>query len=74
MNDNQCISNCVKYVVLGVITLFVLGVTNCQMTRYNIRKAIENGASPLAAECALSDAGMDCSVLAASEAERSRVP
>lgn len=44
-------------VILGVIAITVSSLVSCQASKYQLRKAIEAGASPMEAACAF-DHGM----------------
>jgi len=39
--------------IVGFVVIVVAGIGSCQGTRYQTRKMIEHGASPLAAACAI---------------------
>jgi hypothetical protein len=45
-----------KYIIIGVVALFAVSATSCQVTNQHIAAAIEAGADPLAARCALDTA------------------
>lgn len=62
----------VKWAAIGIVGFTVACVGSCQMTNYQIRRAIDGGAPPLTARCALSSDDSLCEVLEAAEAEAVR--
>lgn len=54
MNDNECFLSCFRTAILGALLVIALLFGSCQTTNYRIVQAIEAGATPLEAECALS--------------------
>ena len=63
----------IRTLIYGGVLLIFGFIASCQATNYQIRAAVDSGASPLAANCAFnSSAGQYCDVLAAAEAEASR--
>ena len=71
MSEDECMVAIIRSAMLMFIAFVTLLVGSCQMTKYRIVQAIEAGASPLAAECALT-ADVSCPVITAAEAERIR--
>lgn len=73
MNDD-CIAKIWKYAITGFVCVLFLITGSCQAGKYQTRKAIEAGASPLAARCALAADGAqrECGLLYAAEAEQTR--
>jgi hypothetical protein len=72
VDDNQFIAMWVKWITVGVLTFAVACIGSCQLTNYQIRRAIDAGAGPLAARCALSSETTGCDVARAAEAEATR--
>ena len=69
MNDNEYYAKCWKYAVTGFVLIIMGFIGSCQTSNYHIRKAIEAGATPIAARCALTEADRPtCAVIAAAEA------
>lgn len=71
MEENKFILTMIRYIVTGIISFVAICAGSCQMTNYQIRKAIDAGAPPLAATCALAGSNV-CAVLEAAEAEATR--
>ena len=68
MND-EYIVKIWKYAITGFVVFVLAMIGSCQTSKYRIGKAIEAGASPIAARCALaSDNSTDCVLIYASEA------
>jgi hypothetical protein len=73
VDDNQLIAAWVKWVTIGVVTFTVACIGSCQMTNYQIRRAIDSGAGPIAARCAFDSSGTTgCDLVRAAEAEATR--
>jgi hypothetical protein len=43
----------IRLIILGATLVFLALIGSCQMTKARIAQAIENGADPVAAKCAL---------------------
>lgn len=74
MDDNQLVAKIFKYCVAGFIAMIITGLGSCQATRFQVRAAIEAGASPMSAKCAIESQVTlaPCAILAAAEAEANR--
>ena len=70
-SENTFILAVIRYIITGIVAFVAVCAGSCQMTNYQIRKAIDAGAPPLAATCALSSSNV-CDVLEAAEAEATR--
>ena len=56
MNDNELIAHWVKWIVIAFLGFILTIAGSCQTTKYRVVQAIEAGAPPFEAECALTDA------------------
>lgn len=75
MNDEEIFMACFRSGILGVLLLVTLIIGSCQTTNYRIVQAIEAGATPMEAECALSSVSSSshgCLLLYAADAESIR--
>jgi len=59
MSENELAVKVAKYIVIGFVVLVASIMGSCQVTKYHIRAAIDNGTHPYLAECALSDVTCD---------------
>ena len=70
MNTDQGIK-VFKYSLTGLLVFIALVLGSCQSSKYQTRMAIEAGASPMAARCALTmESGSDCLLIYAAEANK----
>ena len=52
MDDNEFWIKCWKYAAITSCIVLISGISSCQSTKYQIRKMVEAGASPIEAACA----------------------
>ncbi len=57
MNDNEFWIRVWKYLTLITCVGIFSVLTNCQHTKYQIRKAVEVGADPIETACAMESSG-----------------
>ena len=73
MDENEFFAKCWKYAITGFVVIILAGLGSCQATRYQIRSAIEAGATPIAAKCAIESVSIGvCTLIGAAEAESTR--
>lgn len=72
MEENQFWLTVWKYVITGFVALVTVLAGSCQMTNYQIRRAIDAGAAPIAARCAFDGENSRCVLQQAAEAESTR--
>lgn len=54
MDDNVVLLKIIKIIAISICVIVILTIGSCQLSKYQMRKLIESGASPLDAVCALS--------------------